>query len=493
MKHLSLRLRLLLGVGFIALVQVIAAFVVISVTSDQLLDQIDERLGAAAASSATNGLGTDDVYQGLLRPDGELVTLNEVTIRGDAVPLPVVASSVIEAARDAAVTVEAQSGQVEYRLLAVETGAGDTLILASPLRGYEWTMNRLIRLVAVVAAVIVLMLAAVCWWVLHLGIKPIKQMTSTAEAIAAGDLSERIEDTQPGTEAGQLGMALNTMMGTIETTFEDRSRAESRLRQFIADASHELRTPVATIRGYAELYQAGGLHDREELDDAMRRTREESERMSRLIADMLRLAKLDREPELEHKPVDLCMLAREVIADALAIHDERLFTIDASTEPVIVSGDEDLMRQALANLVSNAIVHTDEEATTTVTVDHDGLNAALTVADDGGGMPARVVERATERFFRADPSRSRHQGGSGLGLAIVSGIVAAHHGELRIASSPGKGTTVTMTLPKTHTAGSQPTHSSLCAGSQVHHAKSDRVPQQSEPVQAPGRKANRRQ
>lgn len=215
--------------------------------------------------------------------------------------------------------------------------------------------------------------------------------------------------------------------------------------------------------------------------------------MSRLIADMLRLAKLDRQPELEHKPVDLCVLAREVIADALAIYDERLFTIDASTDPVIVSGDEDLMRQALANLVSNAIVHTDEDATTTVTVGNGGLDAVVAVADDGGGMPESVVGQATERFFRADPSRSRHKGGSGLGLAIVSGIVAAHHGELRIASSPGKGTTVTMTLPKTHTADSQPTHSSLCAGSQVHHAESDRAPQQSEPVQAPGRKANRRQ
>jgi len=493
MRHLSLRLRLLLGVGFIAFAQVIAAFVVISVTSDQLLDQIDERLVAVAASSATNAMSTGDVYRGLLTPNGELVTLNAATIRGDAVPVPVVASSVREEARDGAVTVEAQSGRVEYRLLAVETGTGDTLILASPLRGYEWTMNRLVRLVAVVAAVIVLMLAAVCWWVLHLGIKPVKQMTSTAEAIAAGDLSERIEDAQPGTEAGQLGMALNTMMGTIETSFEERSRAESRLRQFMADASHELRTPVATIRGYAELYQSGGLHDREELDDAMRRTREESERMSRLIADMLRLAKLDREPELENKAVDLRILAREVIADASTIYDERLFTINASTGPVIVSGDEDLMRQALVNLVSNAIVHTDEEATTTVTVGHDGLNAVLTVADDGGGMPESVVERATERFFRADPSRSRHKGGSGLGLAIVSGIVAAHHGELRIASSPGKGTTVTMTLPTTHSAGSQATHSSLCAGSQVQHAKSDRAPQQSEPVQASGRKANRRQ
>jgi len=347
------------------------------------------------------------------------------------------------------------------QLLAVEVATGDTLILASPLRGYEWTMNRLIRLVVVVAAVIVLMLAAVCWWVLHLGIKPIKQMTSTAEAIAAGDLSERIEEAQPGTEAGQLAMALNTMMGRIETSFEERSHAESRLRQFIADASHELRTPVATIRGYAELYQAGGLHDREELDDAMRRTREESERMSRLIADMLRLAKLDREPELEPKPVDLCILTRDVVTDASAIHNERLFTIDASTDPVIVSADEDLMRQAVTNLISNVMVHTDKEATTTVLVDNDGLNAVLMVADDGDGMPASVVERATERFFRADPSRSRHQGGSGLGLAIVSGIVAAHNGELRIESSPGKGTIVTLKLPTTHTGDSQPTHSSL--------------------------------
>ncbi|MEM7337182.1 MAG: HAMP domain-containing sensor histidine kinase [Actinomycetota bacterium] len=455
---MSLRIRLLLGVGLVALVQIAAAVAVILVISDQLLDEIDERLiGAASAAPSTErsideagrvgANGNRDIYQGIVRPDGTVMAINVVIDRDQPMPPPRIKPADVDAARTGPTTVGAQEGSLEYRLLSVASDGTGTFVVASPLDGYRWTMSRLIRLVVGTAVVLVITLAAVTWWMLRLGVEPVKRMTMTAESIAAGDLSERIENRHPGTEAGQLGHALNAMMATIQGSFDERTRAEARLRRFVADASHELRTPVATIRGYAELYEAGGLDNRSELDDAMRRTRHESERMSRLIADLLHLAKLDREPLRATEPVDLATLVHDVVNDATRIHPDRTFSAACESEPLVITGDEDLLRQALTNLVSNAVVHTGPGTTTSVHVASRRNEAVLTVVDDGEGMPVDVVERATERFVRGDPSRSRHRGGSGLGLAIVDGIVAAHHGDLQITSSLGGGTEVRITLP----------------------------------------------
>ena len=452
MRGLSIRARLLFAVGVVALVNVLAAVVVISVTSDQFLDQIDERLLAAAdETSALDGqagqtVTVGDVYSGLLTPDGQLTTWHAVRNRGRLFPPPAVEDVRAGVTAPQPLTVEAERGQLEYRMVSVDSADG-AVVLASPLDGYEFALNRLTAWVVGAAAAVILVLGVVAWWVLRLGIRPMKQMTAAAEVIAAGDLSERISGIDPGTEAGQLGLALNTMMGRIEDSFEERSRAEARLRQFIADASHELRTPVATIRGYTELYQAGGLDDRTELDDAMRRTGQESERMSRLVIDLLNLAKLDRDPTIRSGPVELVSLVREVVTDAEASHPNRAFEVDLPDEPLVIEADPDLLRQAVSNLVVNTVVHTDAPATCRVRVRSEGDQAAIGVIDDGEGMSEEVAGRATERFFRADPSRGRDTGGSGLGLAIVASIVDAHGGELMIDSAPGLGTTVTIRVP----------------------------------------------
>ncbi len=460
MKRLDLRTRLLIAVGLVAVLQIAVAFLIISVTRSHLVDQIDDRLAIATSPVRESGRsehpGEDDdrpqperlgdTYEGVLASDHSLFTVFAPNTTGTELPPPDIDLDRAVSSHGRPITVDATEGDLDYRLTA--RGAnGDFVITAIPLDGVAASMSRLTAVVASTAAVISLAFALVTWWVLRLGIAPIKRMTTTAEAIAAGDLSERIRDVDQGTEAGQLGDALNTMLSRIETSFDERARAEDNLRQFIADASHELRTPVATIRGYAELYHAGGLDDRAELDDAMRRTEQESQRMSRLIADMLGLAKLDRDPTLTTRPVDLTTLARDTAADAQATHPERTITTTVPDGALIVDGVDDLLRQALANLVGNAIVHTDTDATVHVAAQIYGPDAVIVVVDDGDGMTPDVIAQTTERFYRADPSRSRHKGGSGLGLAIVDTVINAHHGTLHIDSTPGSGTTVTITLP----------------------------------------------
>jgi len=449
--------------GLIAALQIAIAFVVVSVTRNDLIDQIDDRLAIAMPLDRGPGLNPPppgpppedvdrperlgDTYEGLLTADGSLSTFFAPNTTGTELPPPEIDHDRAAVAMGLPITVDAEEGDFRYRLTAIATEDADYFITAIPLDGVDSTMSRLTAVVWFTVAIISLALALVTWWVVRLGIAPIKRMTRSAEAIADGDLSERISDVDQRTEAGQLGHALNTMLGRIETSFDERSRAEDKLRHFIADASHELRTPVATIRGYAELYQAGGLADQAELDDAMRRTEQESQRMSRLIADMLNLAKLDRDPALATHPVDLTAIARDTAADAQVTHTERTVTADIADSPLVVEGDEDLLRQALTNLVGNAIVHTDATAGVTINAHRDGPNAVIQVIDDGEGMTPDVVARTTERFYRADPSRSRHQGGSGLGLAIADSVISAHHGALHIDSTPGRGTTVTITLP----------------------------------------------
>jgi two-component system OmpR family sensor kinase len=452
LKGLTLRSRLLVAVGVVAFVQVAAAFLAISYVSDELLDQVDERLLAAADSAASGGGGLSEasgVYRGIVTPEGALVTSTTVSDRGKVLPPPAVTPELLTATGERPVTVEAQRGQFEWRAIVVDTESGTRVVYARPLDGYEWTRNRLIRLVTITTGAVLVTLGLVAWWIARLGIAPINRMTRAAEQIAAGEgLSVRIDVAPAGTEAGELARALSTMMTRIEETFRQRAQTEQLLRQFIADASHELRTPVATIRGYAELYRSGGLAEKEDLDDAMRRVLHESERMSRLIADLLNLAKLDQRPDLRLDAVDLGGIVGNVVLDVTVTLQNPSIRADTDAEPVIVMGDADLLLQAVGNLVANAIVHNPPGTEVVVSVRGEADRGTITVSDNGVGMAEAVVGRVTERFFRGDPSRGRDIGGSGLGLSIVASIVAAHGGELHIDSAENAGTSVSLSLPR---------------------------------------------
>jgi two-component system OmpR family sensor kinase len=236
------------------------------------------------------------------------------------------------------------------------------------------------------------------------------------------------------------------MLSNIEHAFDERERSQVRLRQFVADASHELRTPVTTIRGYAELYRTGALGPGPSLDDAMRRTEQESIRMGSLVDDLLHLARLDQGRPLERHEVRLGRLIDDAVRDTHAVEPARVITADI-VDDVVVLGDESRLRQVIGNLVTNARIHTSPTSPIVVRVRRDGNSAVVEVIDEGPGMTPEAASRAFERFYRSDPSRSRARGGSGLGLSIVEATVDAHNGSVSLASSPDQGTTVTVRLP----------------------------------------------
>ncbi|MFZ6004350.1 MAG: sensor histidine kinase [Actinomycetota bacterium] len=459
---MSLRARLLLGMAVLAAVLALSAVAITRTTRDHLVEQVDTQLREASpqlrsliGQQGPDGPGapTDEptprlsnLYVGVITRLGELTTLHAPDLQGDAAPLPVVTAADVERllAREA-ITVPSDESDSRYRLLLRDGPRGTTGVLGLSLDDVDSAVNRLIAVQGIALALVVAVLALVTWWVMRLGVRPVQQMTATAGAIAAGDLSQRVPEGTSGTEAAALGSALNAMLERIEDAFEQRAASDARLRQFVADASHELRTPVTTIRGYAELYRSGALTDSAELDEAMRRTEQEAVRMGGLVDALLRLARLDQGRPVARGPVDLALLGSDAVRDARATAPNRAVTLDAP-EPVVLQGDEDGLRQVVANLVGNALVHA-PDASVVVSVRCVGDSAVLEVADDGPGMSEADASHAFERFHRADASRSRHQGGAGLGLAIVEATVRAHGGRVSLVSTPGAGTTVRVELP----------------------------------------------
>ncbi len=342
-----------------------------------------------------------------------------------------------------------------YRALSRSVGVTSTtyvgpatLIVAIPLRDMSESLHRLLSVELIVALSVLVVLAVLAWWIIKFGLRPLEHMQETAGAIAAGDLSRRIDVVDEHTEVGRLGVALNEMMQQIESAFAARAASEGRLRRFVGDASHELRTPLTSIRGYAELFRRGAADRPEDLAKAMRRIEEEADRMGSLVDDMLLLARLDQGRPLEHQPVDLTRITRDAVDDARAVAPSRPIDFSPSG-PVFVPGDDARLRQVLGNLLQNANRHTPAGTPVHVRVVAGDDEAVIEVADEGPGMATDDANRVFERFWRSDPSRTRSSGGAGLGLAIVAAIAAAHGGRAEVQTAPGQGSTFRVHLPKT--------------------------------------------
>ncbi len=346
------------------------------------------------------------------------------------------------------VTVEGVSGAgTRYRVLAQRDTADGTInVAAIPLAATDDNLRRLLAVEALVIAAVLIVLGLVSWVVVRVGLLPLDRMGHTARAIAAGDLSHRVEPTDPRTEVGRLGIALNAMLDRLERAFGEREASEDRLRRFIADASHELRTPLASIRGYAELFRMGAAREPADVEKAMRRIEDEAARMGVLVEDLLTLARLDEVAEMPHVELDLAAIVRDAVDDGRAAAPGR--TIGAAIDgPAMVVGDRDQLRQVLGNLLRNAFVHTPDGTPIEVTLGRDGGDVRLEIRDHGPGLPTSDAEALFERFWRSEGGRVRGRGGAGLGLAIVAAIVDAHEGEVRAGNAPGGGATFVVTLP----------------------------------------------
>ena len=294
------------------------------------------------------------------------------------------------------------------------------------------------------------MLAALgltAFFVVRLGLRPLDRMEVTAGQIAAGELSHRVSPASSRTEVGRLGLALNAMLDRLEQAFAQRTASEDRLRQFLADASHELRTPLAAIRGYAELFRMGATRDAAGTALAMRRIEDESKRMGALVEDLLTLARLDETPRLRREQVDVALLARESVEDARAMAPDRTISLRAR-DGALTAGDPYQLRQVLANLLRNALVHTPAGTPVDVSVGEDDGHVTVEVRDHGPGLPETAPERLFDRFWRAEGGRERGKSGAGLGLAIVGAVVAAHQGQVSALNARGGGALFLVRLPK---------------------------------------------
>jgi two-component system, OmpR family, sensor kinase len=343
----------------------------------------------------------------------------------------------------------------DYRLVARTGTDGDTHVTGLSLRDVTSTVRsiELLEILIFTAALAVSALAAAGWIRLSLG--PLRRMTTTAAEVATLPLAtgevtlhQRVADNDPRTEVGQLGTVFNQMLGHVETALTQRQASEARVRAFVADASHELRTPLAGIRSHTELAQRHPDPLPPAVRHALNRVETETDRMSRLVDDLLLLARIDAGQPLTTEPVDLTRLVIETTNDARTAAPTHRWRLDLPAEPVTIRGDEQRLHQALTNLLANASTHTPAGTTVTVTLhNHDpAAPVHLSVTDNGPGIPTDLQATVFQRFVRGDNSRSRNAGSTGLGLAIVHAVIHAHHGALTLTSHPGH-TTIDVTLP----------------------------------------------
>jgi two-component system, OmpR family, sensor kinase len=341
-------------------------------------------------------------------------------------------------------TVASIHGHEQLRLQAVPL-AGGTLIVSTSMAEVNKTVGQLELILVICSAAAALVVAAGVVLVLRRGLRPVEAMAAQADKITAGDLTDRVSPDDSRTEVGRLGTALNGMLARIGASVAEQAASQEMTRRFFADASHELRTPLASLRANAELYQQGALRRRPEVDEAMRRITLEAKRMGRLVDDMLRLARLDQHPGQDSEPVDLSALIAGCAERAAVTSGQRTWLTDVAPG-LVTSGDEELLRRAVDNLLANVCAHTPRGTAATITGTQQGDTIRIEVSDDGPGVPEDRLPNIFDRFYRAGPARS-HCSGSGLGLAIVAAVMATHHGTVTAELNEPHGLRVALSLP----------------------------------------------
>ncbi|MFI6131607.1 sensor histidine kinase [Micromonospora sp. NPDC051141] len=448
MSRLPLRRSLLTGmVTLTALALLVAGVVSVAGLRAYLLERTDDQLRAGAAL-ATQRVGVllrepGGVARAVVAPSDYLVEIRHpdgtLTRLGGSPPAEPLLARAPAPPADGAPGPATTLADGAWRAVTVRAGEAVVLI-ALPLAPVRETVRRLVLVEAAGGLTVLVLLAGFARLLLVRGLRPLDRITDTATAIAGGDLDRRVPvEGSDRTEVGRLTRAVDGMLTRLQSAIAARSRSEDRLRTFVADASHELRTPLTSIRGYLHLLRRDMVEPARR-PEVLRRGDEEATRMSRILDDLLYLARLDAEPRLDRDPVDLAEVARESVADALAVQPGRPLRV-AAPEAAPVRGDADALRQVLANLLANVRAHTPAGTSAVVEVGRREGRVEVRVRDTGPGMTPELAARAFDRFSHGGA------GGSGLGLAIVAEIVAAHDGELGLDTAPGAGTTVWFRLP----------------------------------------------
>ena len=472
--RLSLRARLLAGLiavtaVFLVIMGTVSAFVV----SGHLEAQFDDSLLAALGETRTQLVASPDYAVAGVGPRGTVVPYDngspyasELAAGLSALPLAQIRQHLkAHTVYPVPGTTLAAAG----RRAALASGTSGIIVVAEPRGRIAAGVRSLVIAELITGCALLAVLAAGGRWLIGRGLAPLHQMATTAGRITTrGDLTARMPDPGDHAEVGFLADAINTMLDRIQQAFSARLNSEQKVRQFAADASHELRTPLTTIRGYAELYGQGALGP-DQLPNAMRRIDEESQRMSRLVAELLELARLDRTSSLNLTETDVALLVRDAAADASAVEPDRPIQFEAPDRLVVVA-DEPRIRQVLANLLANVREHTPPGTPVMLRLSPAGSGALMEVIDAGPGMRPEDAARAFDRFHRgtrdkdagqdagrdAGRDAERAESGSGLGLSIVQAIAAAHNGHADLVSAPGRGTRVRVWLPAQVTRDADP-------------------------------------
>ncbi|MFF4273112.1 sensor histidine kinase [Streptomyces sp. NPDC001536] len=382
---------------------------------DELLTLVDERGGTLSLAGYT----PSDVQRDFATAVGDPRALaadsepHDIRVRGDA-----------------------------YRATATRLADGTYVLLATSTEAVHRGVGKAVKLDLAIGTLLLAVLACLTMFSVRRRMRPLEDMVETSSAIAEGDLTRRVPSSREATlEVEQLRVALNSMLQQVESAYRTRERSASQLRRFVADASHELRTPLSAIRGYLQLYDKGMLREEAERKRAWARVMAEADRMGRLVDELLTLARLDQQPELRFRNVDLSRLVRDAAEDLRVQQPDRPVSVGAEGA-LLVRADESGLRQVLGNLVGNVRTHTPADVPVRLAVERADGVVRLCVADEGPGLCEEDAARVFDRFFRAGGGA-----GSGLGMAIVQGVVQAHGGRVAVRTAPGEGLAVTVILP----------------------------------------------
>lgn len=498
-RPMSLQTRLMTAViGFVSLILIIVAVITSATLGKTMEDQLDQKLAnyahqlvrgteAFAPSSATAqnvlaGPSTPPTgmvfavsspvtgFSGVLVKDntGDEFAGSLKTLTGAQM------TEIVAALNGTSVATVTLTDLGSYRVMALPAADGVLVVTGLPRDEIENQLTQLLTVIALATIGGLILLALTTAITIRVSLRPLRAVATTATRVANQQLdrgevtiTERVpaSEADPRTETGLVGSALNKLLDHVNASLASRQENEERMRRFVADASHELRTPLASIRGYSELSlralrqtpaaAKGAPEVLESTTTSLERIQAQSLRMTRLVEDLLLLARLDEGRELVYGTVDLTQLALEGLSDARPTALDHHWIIEVPDEPVTVVGDAGRMHQVVANLLANARTHTPAGTTITLSVAREGEDAVLRVHDDGPGIDPAIRDELFARFARGDSSRARQTGGTGLGLAIAKAIVEGHHGFITVDSQPGD-TTFSVRIPVNPAAISDP-------------------------------------